>query len=306
MHRFDDDGTLYARIEAPAARLTPGRLAARERDRVAARRPTAASSASRRRRPAAACRPTLTSDEILDSFAPPETVGFWDLGRFIAQMEESGFSGQRHRLFLQSELAKPALFAAMVLIGAAFALRPTRFGQTGVMILLAVLAGLRALLPQGLRRVARRPRRRSRCWSRPGRRRSRRSCWRSACSCTSRTAEVRRRAGATSRCARRLAGGARRAGLPWRRGAPPPRPQPPAGEPDRRPGDLRPRDRRCSIASGNVEVLYQGRVLRAAAHHLRRGGRRDPRRGAARADRPGGRRAARRRRGADPRPRPRG
>ena len=56
-------------------------------------------------------------------------------------MEESGFSGQRHRLFLQSELAKPALYAAMVLIGAAFALRPTRFGQTGVMILLAVLAG---------------------------------------------------------------------------------------------------------------------------------------------------------------------
>ena len=40
-----------------------------------------------------------------------------------------------------SELAKPTLFAAMVLIGAAFALRPHRFGQTGVMILLAVLAG---------------------------------------------------------------------------------------------------------------------------------------------------------------------
>ena len=56
-------------------------------------------------------------------------------------MEESGFSGLRHRLFLQSELAKPALYAAMVLIGSAFALRPTRFGQTGVMILFAVLAG---------------------------------------------------------------------------------------------------------------------------------------------------------------------
>ena len=68
-------------------------------------------------------------------------MGFWDLGRFIGQMEDSGFSGQRHRLFLQTELAKPALYAAMVLIGAAFALRPSRFGQTGVMILLAVLAG---------------------------------------------------------------------------------------------------------------------------------------------------------------------
>ncbi len=56
-------------------------------------------------------------------------------------MEEAGFSGRRHRLFLQSELAKPALFAAMVLIGAAFALRPARFGQVGVMIVLAVLAG---------------------------------------------------------------------------------------------------------------------------------------------------------------------
>ncbi len=139
MFRFDNAGTLFASIEAPAARLTPGswllenaaewQLDAQGRyDRVA--------SGGRLNLPT-----TLTSEEILQSFAPPETVGFWDLGRFIAQMEESGFSGQRHRLFLQSELAKPALFAAMVLIGAAFALRPTRFGQTGVMILLAVLAG---------------------------------------------------------------------------------------------------------------------------------------------------------------------
>ena len=139
MHRFDREGTLYARIEAPAARLTPGawhlenaiewQLDAEERfERTAA--------TGRLNLPT-----TLTSDEILESFASPETVGFWDLGRFITQMEDSGFSGQRHRLFLQSELAKPALFAAMVLIGAAFALRPTRFGQTGVMILLAVLAG---------------------------------------------------------------------------------------------------------------------------------------------------------------------
>ena len=108
---------------------------------MAARRPTAASTAPPPRAAGLDLPTTLTSEEILESFAPPETVGFWDLGRFIAQMEESGFSGQRHRLFLQSELAKPALFAAMVLIGAAFALRPTRFGQTGVMILLAVLAG---------------------------------------------------------------------------------------------------------------------------------------------------------------------
>lgn len=139
MHRFDSGGTLYARLEAPAARLMTGswllenasvwRLSPDQRFELAF-------SGGRVDLPT-----TLTSDEILDSFAPPETVGFWDLGRFITQMEESGFSGQRHRLFLQSELAKPALYAAMVLIGAAFALRPQRFGQTGVMVLLAVLAG---------------------------------------------------------------------------------------------------------------------------------------------------------------------
>ncbi len=139
MHRFDEMGALYARIDAPAARLTPGAWQlenATEWELDADDRFERTTSGERLQLPTA-----LTSDEILESFAPPKTVGFWDLGRFISQMEESGFSGLRHRLFLQSELAKPALFAAMVLIGAAFALRPTRFGQTGVMILLAVLAG---------------------------------------------------------------------------------------------------------------------------------------------------------------------
>jgi lipopolysaccharide export system permease protein len=139
MHRFDREGSPYARIEAPAARLTPGAWVLEQA--VTWRR----DPDGRFTRVAESGRVTLptdlSADQIRDSFSPPETVGFWHLGRFIAQMEESGFSGQRHRLFLASELAKPALFAAMVLIGAAFALRPTRFGQTGVMILLAVLAG---------------------------------------------------------------------------------------------------------------------------------------------------------------------
>ncbi|MER2508531.1 LPS export ABC transporter permease LptG [Amaricoccus sp.] len=139
VYRFDRDGTIYTRIDAPAARLTPGAWLieqATQWDLDADGRFERVSQAKRITLPTA-----LTSDQILDSFAPPEVVGFWHLGGFISQMEESGFSGQRHRLFLQSELAKPALFAAMVLIGAAFALRPTRFGQTGVMILLAVMAG---------------------------------------------------------------------------------------------------------------------------------------------------------------------
>lgn len=83
----------------------------------------------------------LTSDQILDSFAPPESISFWDLPSFINQMERSGFTATRHRQYLQTTLATPLLFSAMVLIGAAFTMRHVRFGNTGVMILFAVLSG---------------------------------------------------------------------------------------------------------------------------------------------------------------------
>ncbi len=139
LHRFDAQGSLYARIEAATARLARGAwvLDAANRWQVdAAGRFEKVDSRTRIALPTG-----MTSAQILDSFSRPETIGFWDLGRFIAQMEDAGFSSRAYRLYLQSEFAKPALFAAMVLIGSAFALRPARFGQSGVMIVLAVLAG---------------------------------------------------------------------------------------------------------------------------------------------------------------------
>jgi len=139
MHRFDGDDALDARITAPAAVLDAGSWSMQS---ATVWQLGDDGGVVRVQQDAPLELPTdLTSAQILDSFSPPEMIGFWSLRTFIARMEASGFSGLRHRLFLQSELAKPALFAAMVLIGSAFALRPTRFGQTGVMILFAVLAG---------------------------------------------------------------------------------------------------------------------------------------------------------------------
>ncbi len=83
----------------------------------------------------------LTSAELLDSFALPETIAFWELPAFIARMESSGFSAVKHRVFFQTELARPLIFVAMTLIGAAFSMRPVRFGNVSLMVLGAVLAG---------------------------------------------------------------------------------------------------------------------------------------------------------------------
>lgn len=83
----------------------------------------------------------LSPEEILESFTPPDRMSIWKIPAFIIQLEASGFTSVRHRLFLQSKLSEPLLLAAMVLVGAVFAFRPSRFGNAGLMALLAVLSG---------------------------------------------------------------------------------------------------------------------------------------------------------------------
>ncbi len=94
---------------------------------------------------------TLTSQEILEKFASPQAVSIWDLPALIERLNEAGFSSQRQRLFLQSELARPLLLVAMVLIGAGFSMRHARFGQTGLMVLIAVFS---AFLLYSLKSIA--------------------------------------------------------------------------------------------------------------------------------------------------------
>lgn len=83
----------------------------------------------------------LTADKIQESFAPPETIAFWQLPEFIDVMQAAGFSAIPHRLQFHRLLALPVLFAAMVLLAATFSLRPQRRGRVGLVILAGVLAG---------------------------------------------------------------------------------------------------------------------------------------------------------------------
>jgi len=83
----------------------------------------------------------FTTRRIEESLASPDTMSFWALPGFIALLEQSGFSAQRHRLQFNILLARPFLFGAMVLVAATFSLRMQRRGGATLMIIGGVAAG---------------------------------------------------------------------------------------------------------------------------------------------------------------------
>lgn len=144
--RFDAGDRLVERIEARAALLEPGawRLTEAWRWRFVGidLSVSEAGLATQAEGPAEVRVPTdLTEARIEESFAGPQTIGFWELPRFIELLEAAGFSPARHRLHYHGLMAIPLVSVAMVLIGAAFALRPLRFGGLGRMALGCVLTG---------------------------------------------------------------------------------------------------------------------------------------------------------------------
>lgn len=136
---FTPDGSPARRIEADRARLDPGAwllTGVKSWPLDAANPERAALTTPEERLPT-----DLTREKIRDGFGTPSAVGIWDLPAYVADLEQAGFSARSHRVWFQMELALPLLFAAMVLIAAAFTMRPSRLGKTGSMVLLALLGG---------------------------------------------------------------------------------------------------------------------------------------------------------------------
>jgi len=137
---FDRADVPLFRIDAAEAELADGAWVLRDAKRwdfTTAANP----EATARRSPTLFVDTDLTRDQIRDSFGTPSAIPIWDLPEFIDRLETAGFSARSHRVWLHAELAKPLGFVAMILMGAVFTLRPARLGQTGLMVLCAVLAG---------------------------------------------------------------------------------------------------------------------------------------------------------------------
>ncbi len=84
---------------------------------------------------------TLTNERIRDTIGFAEGISIYDLPQTIASLSEAGFSTTRFQVWLQVELARPLFLVAMVMVGAAFTMRHTRLGGTGMAVLTSVLLG---------------------------------------------------------------------------------------------------------------------------------------------------------------------
>lgn len=138
---FDADGRPAFRIEADRAELVPGAwqiFGAKEwRFDTESAIPEVAAFETDQMSLAS----NLTRDQILDSFGTPSAIPIWELPGFIANLEEAGFSARNYRTFFHMELALPLFIISMVLVGAGFTMRHTRFGRTGLMVMLALGLG---------------------------------------------------------------------------------------------------------------------------------------------------------------------
>ncbi|HEY9233469.1 MULTISPECIES: LPS export ABC transporter permease LptG [Phenylobacterium] len=73
-------------------------------------------------------RSSLDAESAMERFAAPESIAFWRLPAAIRLTEQAGFSANGYRLRFQQLLATPVLFAAMLILSAAFSLRLARLG----------------------------------------------------------------------------------------------------------------------------------------------------------------------------------
>ncbi|HKD29567.1 MAG TPA: LPS export ABC transporter permease LptG [Xanthobacteraceae bacterium] len=83
----------------------------------------------------------LTREQVAESFAAPDTVGFWHLPTYIRFVEDSGLAAAGYRLQYQILIARPFLLAAMILLACSVSMRAFRFGGVPQRILLGVAAG---------------------------------------------------------------------------------------------------------------------------------------------------------------------
>ena len=131
---FSETGEFKERIEAAEAELTPGAWELHQARVYEA-------DAQPRQYESYLLPTRLTREQVAETFAAPDTVGFWHLSRYIQFAEDFGLAASGYRLQYQLLLARPFLLASMILLAAAVSLRAFRFGGVPQRILMGIAGG---------------------------------------------------------------------------------------------------------------------------------------------------------------------
>ena len=140
---FDPDGKFVERIEAQSAELGNG-IWQLKKARVFP------AGAVPQEYDSYLVSTNLTPEQVQGSLGSPDSLSFWELPSVISSSERAGIRAERYKLQYQALLARPLLFAAMVLIAASVSMRIFRLGGVGKMILSGVLGGFLLYVGQKL------------------------------------------------------------------------------------------------------------------------------------------------------------
>lgn len=133
--RFGSDNEFLERIDAEEAVLS-GRTMELHDARL-----ISTVDLKMRSTPVYAIRTALTPQDLGESVAAPETMSLWQLPHFILLAEAAGLPTVRYNIRFHDLCSTPMKLLAMVLIAAAFSLRPTRMGGTARLVACSIGAG---------------------------------------------------------------------------------------------------------------------------------------------------------------------
>lgn len=83
----------------------------------------------------------LSFEKLMNSNMLPESISFWKLPKYISILEKSGLSSLAYRVYWHGLLAKMGMMVTMIILAAAFSLRPVRQGYTVTLIASGVACG---------------------------------------------------------------------------------------------------------------------------------------------------------------------
>ncbi len=133
--RFGPDGDHFlGRLDAESAQLMSGFWILREVTETRPGRPP-------ERVPMVELPTEMTMASLTESFAPWETISFWEMPSYARSLADAGFPNERIHMQFYRLLALPLLFAGLVVLAAAFTLRPPRRGGTALILAAATVTG---------------------------------------------------------------------------------------------------------------------------------------------------------------------